>query len=340
MLSRLRQTIAPGALLATFIFCDNVHTAMDSTVHIFDGCDVLSLVHQLKNENVEIRRKAVQDLGGQAGLVGLDERALPALTSCLQDKDSKVRMWSICALRYASANVKPSIPRIIELFSDEDAEVRQASALFFTYRPQYGKQAYVALQKALSDKDLLVRVRSAWAVLLINPRENAGMAVLAKGLKIEDSKIRNEVVRAFGELGIPGLSVLKTAVKEENPIVRLTATQAMAEVALNLGADKKQEFPHDTTESLIELLKHEDKETVYSAVYALGIIGPAAKAAVPRITDLLKDPDRSVRWIAASELRMFGDAAKAAVPALTQLLKDEDEQIRRAAKNTLNSLQR
>ena len=342
MLCNLRETIAPVVLISALTVCNNAHADLASVDPQSNEFDIPKLVSQLKDDNVEMRRNAAQTLGAYAGIarVGLDDRAVAALTTSLQDKDSKVRMWSIYALMYSGRNAKSAIPQIIRLLVDADAEVRQASARVFSYHPCDDKQVYVALQKALTDDDLLVRVRSAWAVLLVNPIEDAAMSVLANGLKAEDAEIRGEVVFAFGEIGLSGVPVLKVALKEKNPNFRLAAIQAMAKVAVNLDANKKQQYPIDAIQSLIALLRHEQKETVYSAVYALGVIGEPAKAAVPGITELLKDPDWSVRWIAASELRVFGSSAKVAIPALTQALEDQNWQVRRAAKESLQQLQR
>lgn len=53
----------------------------------------------------------------------------------------------------------------------------------------------------------------------------------------------------------------------------------------------------------------------------------------------LKDKDKVARRVAAKALGKIGPAAKAAVPALTEALKDKDEDVRREAAKALKKLQ-
>ena len=53
----------------------------------------------------------------------------------------------------------------------------------------------------------------------------------------------------------------------------------------------------------VVLTKHQDKRVRVDAVSALGEIGPAAKAAVPALTELLNDNDEDVRRAAASAVK-------------------------------------
>ena len=69
-------------------------------------------------------------------------------------------------------------------------------------------------------------------------------------------------------------------------------------------------------------------------------MGPAAKAAVPDLTQALKDVSPDVRREAAAALGQIGPAAKLAAPALTELLKDKDEGVRREAAETLEKIKK
>ena len=75
--------------------------------------------------------------------------------------------------------------------------------------------------------------------------------------------------------------------------------------------------------------------------YAIGSIGPAAKEAVPQLTNLLesgKDPEGFVKVVAAEALGKMGPAAAAAVPALTAALDTEDVRLPTAAAGALGSI--
>ena len=68
-------------------------------------------------------------------------------------------------------------------------------------------------------------------------------------------------------------------------------------------------------------------------------MGPAAKDAIPTLTELAKDKDPGVRAGAAQAFGEVGAAAKEAIPALVGLLKDADRSPRAAAANALGNLQ-
>ena len=72
---------------------------------------------------------------------------------------------------------------------------------------------------------------------------------------------------------------------------------------------------------LIEALK--DDKAAYWALIILRDIGPAAKEAVPAITEKLKDKKPEIRREAALTLGAMGEAAAPAVPQIAALLSDE-----------------
>ena len=55
-----------------------------------------------------------------------------------------------------------------------------------------------------------------------------------------------------------------------------------------------------------------------AAIQALGAYGEEASSAVPELVRALRDPDRRVCWFAAEALGLIGPAAKDAVPALIE----------------------
>ena len=74
----------------------------------------------------------------------------------------------------------------------------------------------------------------------------------------------------------------------------------------------------------------------FTAIEALGKIGPDAKAAVATLTEeSLKDKDRHNVQRAANTLGKIGPYAKTAIPALTELLKGKDQGYQYAAAEAL-----
>lgn len=86
----------------------------------------------------------------------------------------------------------------------------------------------------------------------------------------------------------------------------------------------------------IEALRNKDDASHQSAPGALAKIGSPA---VPALVEALRDEHKDVRSSAAYALGRIGPDAKAAVPALVEALKDEDEGVREAAK-ALKTIQR
>ena len=86
---------------------------------------------------------------------------------------------------------------------------------------------------------------------------------------------------------------------------------------------------------LLPLVGSDDRFASLAAAKAVGRIGPAASAAVPRLVIMLQSEDEHSRVIAAQSLAKMGPAAEQATGALIAALGDESPQVRRAAASTL-----
>src|SRR5262245_64120299 len=75
-------------------------------------------------------------------------------------------------------------------------------------------------------------------------------------------------------------------------------------------------------------LKDRDMYERCAATYALRMLGPKAKTAVPALIEVLKDKESDVRRDAVLALQHIGPAAKAAIPALTERMKDDNKYVR------------
>ena len=82
---------------------------------------------------------------------------------------------------------------------------------------------------------------------------------------------------------------------------------------------------------LVKQLKDPDWDTRMEAATALGMLGPAAKGAIPNLVEALKDPVAPVRMKALDALMFMGTAAAAAAPQIPPFLNDADELVRISA---------
>jgi HEAT repeat protein len=98
---------------------------------------------------------------------------------------------------------------------------------------------------------------------------------------------------------------------------------------------KEPEFQDRSLSSWVSDLKAEAPYTRNRAAYAIGGMGPAAKAAVPALIAALDDPEAAVRFPVCIALREIGPDAKEAVPALTKELDDRNEDVAAMARKAL-----
>jgi HEAT repeat protein len=77
-----------------------------------------------------------------------------------------------------------------------------------------------------------------------------------------------------------------------------------------------------------------------AAAYEISGMGPAAAPAVPALIAALDDPDPTVRFPVTVALGEIGPAAKAAVPRLKKMMNEEmNDEVAAAAKRALRRIQ-
>ncbi|HUR95305.1 MAG TPA: HEAT repeat domain-containing protein [Gemmatimonadales bacterium] len=87
-------------------------------------------------------------------------------------------------------------------------------------------------------------------------------------------------------------------------------------------------------------LKAAAPQTRNAAAYEIAGLGTAADAAVPALIDALADPEPTVRFPVTVALGEIGPAAKAAVPKLKQMMEEEiNDEIAAGARRALRRIQ-
>lgn len=86
-------------------------------------------------------------------------------------------------------------------------------------------------------------------------------------------------------------------------------------------------------------LKAESPQTRNAAAYEIAGMGPAAAPAVPALIDALDDPVAAVRFPVTVALKEIGPAAKAAVPRLQKMMAEEiNDEIAASARRALKEI--
>jgi HEAT repeat protein len=171
--------------------------------------------------------------------------------------------------------------------------------------------------------------------------------------------IRADAARALtllapeAERAIPALG---RALEDENPTVSVRAAEALARIG------------KPAIRTLIKVLEEGGITARSSATYAIGVIGPEAKAAIPALTEnlkhgptydakqpayalgrigpaatptliqLLRENDGSLRFLAAYAFNVMGPLGKEALPALLSALEDSEAMVRRQAAESLMNI--
>ena len=119
------------------------------------------------------------------------------------------------------------------------------------------------------------------------------------------------------------------------------AALCFTSIASAQGAATKEPVADGRTLSeWITELKGAAPQTRNAAAYEISGMGPAAAPAVPALIEALDDPEASVRFPVTVALGEIGPAAKAAVPRLKKMMEEEiNDEIAAAARRALKRIQ-
>ncbi len=299
-------------------------TVADVLVEYYDIPWAPHLVRIWSRES-EIREAAANALGD----IG-DLRAVDPLVEAILIGDSRVRFVAIKAL--GKLGSPQAVNPLMIAITDEDSIVRQAAADALVQIDNLGVAHHIAnlrdqnsnvrlaavrsieeagdsraagsLFVSLLDEDK--RVRDA-AIKVLNKFGDVIIPPLVSALHDDDNNIREEGVRALGEVRDPRvIDPLIIALKDRNYHVRHEAVRT-------LGRLKAQR----AVNSLIESLWDEEQEVRIVAIEALENIGDSR--AVEALVTILNEDDDVLRRVAARTLGTIGDprSVKSLVGALT-----------------------
>jgi WD40 repeat protein/HEAT repeat protein len=181
-----------------------------------------------------------------------------------------------------------------DLLKDEDETVRLRAAKTLGRLGTAGEKAIQALTKTIKDKDAQVRVAAIIALELHGPAAKTAVPELIKALDGKDEYRPDPAVDALASIGAAAVPALIEALSAESPILR----NKIVLILSRIGPPAKT-----ATTALGKLLRTElDSMVRQHAAYALGMIGPGAKAAIPALRAALCDADDAVKWRALEAL--------------------------------------
>ena len=163
---------------------------------------------------------------------------------------------------------------------------------------------------------------------------------LLPGLIDADEAVRWETAMSLCQIGPAAsraLPSLERALSDPAAAVAEAAAEAIKIIRREPSAAASQHLPAEPPSSVqarpavlhgfIEALRHADAFVRWSAIVALGEMGPAAGEALPGLVEALDDLDDSVRWAAAVSLGKLGGAAEPAVRSLAAALGDPSDNV-------------
>ncbi|MBX3331105.1 MAG: HEAT repeat domain-containing protein [Nitrospira sp.] len=260
-----------------------------------------------------------------------DERVLAPLIKALHSGDWIVRMHAAKALgrvRNADA-VEPLIP----LLQDKVKAVREEAAAALA---AIGDAAIPSLLKELQHEDWLVRLHAVESLRKLKSKR-AVEPLLSVLFNDRDSAVREDVVRALGEIGDPqAVEYLLTAMRE--PGLRTLAVEAFGRIGDPLAVPALIEVltgirPPERTKTVAGCGDQWDEEVITqgAAARSLGLIGD--ERAIPSLVSALNQI--FTRVDAAAALAKFGSKA---IPSLLPLLNESrDENLLFHVRETLTS---
>ncbi|MBI4600578.1 MAG: HEAT repeat domain-containing protein [Planctomycetes bacterium] len=269
----------------------------------------------------ETARDLLRALGPQAAL------AVPAILDGLASADVLKRDAALRALNAAKLDVPEAIPRLVSLLKDKEYDggcvVPAEEELPSTALVRMGAKAVPHLIAALESGE----EATPWHCMRVLARigEPAGTIVpaLFEAAKDPEAGVRSEAISALQGF-VPGSpevrKTVEAALADATSWVRLTAVRVLWKV------DQRPEKVLPVLEAELRESEETDPER---AAWLANDLGPQAAPLVPRLARLLGSRDPEVRDAAVYALGAIGTAARAAASRLEALLELETEARRR-----------
>ena len=337
--------------------------------------EMRSLLRDLKDEDWQMRLKAISALTKLRRTEEFINETVPALISAIEDPNEYVRRSAIPALGDIGPEAKICVKKLIEILSSNDLQMRRAAAyslgkigpaaissvpklIDLLEKAEKEEQKAVAwalgiigheaaplLEKALLHSSSEVRAGCAFALGSMGPSAIQTLGSLIKCLKDNEAQVRYQTAKAIGNLraaketeaAVPNLI---ECLSDSDPDVRWVAAEALRKIGTREAMDAWLNFEaKPEVADFAKQLFNDDKAVRIDAAQGLiKVLTPEAGKYVPQIAGALKDQLWKVKVPVAEALAKMGGSAREAIPLLRRALGDENERVRAAAANAIGKI--
>lgn len=307
----------------TAVALHNFDSAVPSLVEMFKDKDVAMRVAaaEILGDMGPVAKDAVPDLiaalndedAGVCNMVKValgkikDARAIKPLIDTFKQKSKRNEAATGAAEESLAQIGSDAIPALNTALKNEAPKVKEASARTLGKMGLAAKDAVPALIEALKDED--VGVRRTVITALGEIKDPRAVEPLIETF-YRDQSLDNPAPVALGKIGSEAVSPLVKNLKNEKEGIRKFSASALGEIG---------PAARDAVQPLIKLLKDQPVEVCTKAVWALGKI--KNEEAIPPLMELLKQNPIPAGVIEA--LGEIGPAAKEAVPFLSNMFWDD-----------------
>jgi HEAT repeat protein len=235
------------------------------------------------------------------------------LLKALDSDDESARLAAIHALGQQGGKIEGAIAALIEQLGDGSATIRAHAARALGEIGPAAKSAAEPLAKLIFEKEAVVRREAVKAFRSIRPGPDVSIPLFTKLLEDAEPAVRTLVMAAMAEEGKAVVPALIQALGKEK------SAHWACLVLSDIGPDA-----HEAVPALVKVAQSDHLLDVRrEAVLALAAIGPAAADAVPALIRLLEDKDEILDGAVVFALGTIGPKAKAAEGQIKKLAEDE-----------------
>jgi HEAT repeat protein len=154
----------------------------------------------------------------------------------------------------------------------------------------------------------------------------------------KESRVRRQIISAmtkFPETCVLGIEALISALKDDDPAVKVAAAEALALAAITVKGSAKS-----AASELAPLLKEKDKAVRMAAIYAIARIEPEGASTIAEtLATMLQSEgaEADVKREIVTSIGLLSQKSGVVVNALAKALSDPDDEVRRRAARVLGT---